>query len=514
MLINNLLEESARRYPNKIALITSEGRYSYQEIDDIANKVAQALQEEGLEKGDRIAIFMDNSMEAVVSLFGILKAGGIFLIVNPTTKREKLTYILNNCRVSSLVGAIQNISIIKDVCNDTVSLRSVYLTGNKYLPCERLQKKTFFLESIFISSEDKEYTKNNSINIDVANISYTSGSSGTPKGVMMTHLNMISAVESITTYLENSPGDIILSVLPMSFDYGLYQVLMAFKVGASVILKKSCIYPYNVIDTMLTEKVTGFPVVPTILAMILQMEDIKKHKFDCLRYISNTAAALPVTYINQLKVFFPKTKIYSMYGLTECKRVAFLPPEQISIRPTSVGKAMPNTEVYIVDESSNRVSSNVIGELVVRGANVMRGYWEMPEETAKVLRPGPYPGEMVLYTGDLFKMDEDGYLYFIDRKDDIIKSRGEKVSPKEVENVLYGIDDIIEAAVIGVPDVILGATIKAFVVLKRGSDLREKDIQKYCSAHLEDLMVPKFVEFRGKLPKTKSGKIDKKNILK
>ena len=201
-----------------------------------------------------------------------------------------------------------------------------------------------------------------------------------------------------------------------------------------------------------------------------------------------------------------------MYGLTECKRVSYLPPDQLDIRPTSVGKGMPNEEVYIVDEDGNRVVPGVVGELVVRGSNVMRGYWEMPEETAKRLRPGQYPGEMVLYTGDLFRMDEEGYLYFVSRKDDIIKSRGEKVSPKEIENVLYEIDDVLEAAVVGVEDTVLGQAIKAFVVLKEGSQLKEKDIIRFCSQHLEDFMVPKYVEFRNALPKTDTGKIKKTGL--
>lgn len=511
MLVNHFLENSAVKHPDKIALITKQGRYSYGEVDQMANKIAHALIAEGVEKGDRVAIFLDNSLDAVVSLFGVLKSGGIFLMINPTTKTEKLTYILNNCRAAACIGSQGKLTVISEACNNTPSLRNAFLTGDNRLSHHELHKKSFYLSEILSSSNGHQPVLR-TIDADLATIIYTSGSTGNPKGVMMAHFNMVSAANSITTYLENVPDDIILNVLPISFDYGLYQILMGFKMGATVVLEKSFLYPYKVIDIILKEKVTGFPIVPTISAILLQMEDIKKHNFERLRYISNTAAALPVAHIQKLREFFPTTTIYSMYGLTECKRVSYLPPDQLDSRPTSVGKGMPNEEVYIVDEDGSRVGPGVVGELVVRGSNVMRGYWEMPEETAKRLRPGQYPGEMVLYTGDLFRMDEEGYLYFVSRKDDIIKSRGEKVSPKEIENVLYEIDDVVEAAVVGIEDTVLGQAIKAFVVLKEGSQLKEKDVIRFCAQHLEDFMVPKYVEFRNTLPKTDTGKIKKTGL--
>jgi len=510
VLVNNFLENSARMYPDKTALITPEGRFTYREVESLSNKIAHSLLAEGLEKGERIAIFMENSVDAVISLFGVLKAGGIFIMVNPTTKAEKLTYILNNCRASVLISSKSRYSVIKEVMSDVPSVNVVYLAGDVIR--EEISKKSYSLLEI-LSGNNGHQPHSRSIDIDLATIIYTSGSTGNPKGVMMTHFNMVSAADSITEYLKNTPDDIILNVLPLSFDYGLYQVLMGFKMGATVILEKTFLYPYKVIDTILKENVTGFPIVPTISAILLQMEDVRKLDLSHLRYISNTAAALPPVHIQKLREFFPKTKIYSMYGLTECKRVSYLPPDQLDVRPASVGKAMPNTEVYIVDEEGKKVGPGIVGELVVRGASVMRGYWEMPEETAQKLKPGQYPGEMLLYTGDLFKMDEEGYLYFVARQDDIIKSRGEKVSPKEVENILYEIDGVIEAAVTGVHDDVLGEAIKAYIVLKVGSDLTEKDILRFCSRHLEDFMVPKYVEFRKELPKTSTGKISKRGLL-
>lgn len=508
MLVNSFLENSAEKTPGKVALVVKEARFTYAELDEKAEKVAAALSANGLARGARVAIFLDNSLEAVVGIFGVLKAGGVFLMINPTTKVEKLSYILNNCRASAIIAPSQKAGLVRDAAAQTASIEAVYLAGRKTDGLGEFDRRVFYLDEIFDSRPSCPLPAGR-IDADLANIIYTSGSTGTPKGVMMTHLNMISAANSITEYLENTPDDIILNTLPMSFDYGLYQVLMAFKFGGTVILEKSFLYPYKVIETLLNEKVTGFPIVPTISAILLQMEDVKRLDSGHLRYITNTAAALPVAHIKKMRILFPGTKIYSMYGLTECKRVSYLPPEEIDRIPSSVGKGMPNTEVYIVDETGGRVGPGVTGELVVRGSNVMKGYWEMPEETAKRLKQGSFQGDTVLYTGDLFKMDEDGYLYFVSRKDDIIKNRGEKVSPREIENVLYEMSEVAEASVVGVPDRILGESIKASVVLKDGCRLAEKDILKFCSMHLEDSLVPNIIEIVKELPKTDNGKIKK-----
>jgi acyl-CoA synthetase (AMP-forming)/AMP-acid ligase II len=228
--------------------------------------------------------------------------------------------------------------------------------------------------------------------------------------------------------------------------------------------------------------------------------------------VTNTAAALPVKHILMLRDIFPQAQIFSMYGLTECKRCSYLPPEDLARKPTSVGIAIPNTELWVVDEHDRRLGPGEIGQLVVRGATVMRGYWGKPEETAKKLRPGPLPGEFVLYTGDLCKFDDEGYLYFVGRTDDIIKSRGEKVAPKEVENAIVSIEGVREAAVVGVEDPLLGQAVKAFVVLEEGASLSEKDVQRECQKRLENFMVPKHVAFVPELPKTDTGKVKKTGL--
>jgi amino acid adenylation domain-containing protein len=517
MLVNEFLEKSAKIYPNKEALICQKNRINYKEIDESANSLSNALINLGFQKQDRAAVYLENSMESVVSIFGILKSSGVFVVINPQVKAGKLEYILNDCQVKVLITDDRHLKTISETLQNCSKLNGLIVVNNIKSDFSKEQSRKDLKTLFFNEILDKCPTTNppkKCIDIDLASLIYTSGPAKNPKGVILTHLNMVTAANSVIEYLENKNDDIIISCLPLSFDYGLYQILMAFKFGGTVILERSFLYPYQIIDTMIKEKANGFPIVPTMAALLLKLKNLDKYDFSNLRYISNTAQALPPNHIKQLQKLFPNIKIYSMYGLTECKRVSYLPPEKLKSKPTSVGKAMPNTEVYIIDEKGERVKSpGVIGELVVRGANVMLGYWNLPEDTSKTLKPGHYPGERLLLTGDLFKMDEDGDLYFISRKDDMIKTAGERVSPKEIENVLYGLDDVLEAGVIGVPDDILGNAIKAFIALKAGSKLTEKDILQHCSKHLENFMVPKQIEFCKQLPKTSTGKISKKDLI-
>lgn len=510
MQVEAFLELSAKRFPDKTALVCGSERLSYRDIEERANRLAHSLIAQGVERWDRVAVFLDNSVEAVVSIFAILKAGAVFLVLNPTTKAGKLAYVLNNCRARGLVMHASKLAAMEEMLADTPHLESVWLAGCPNPPQPLHGKRFAALDAVLDdASLPIQPPPKQCIDIDLAALIYTSGSTGRPKGVMLTHLNIVSAATSITTYLENTPEDVIINLLPLAFDYGLYQLLMAFKIGGTLVLERSFTYPHAVLQTIARENVTGLPIVPTISAILLQL-DLSAYRFPALRYITNTAAALPTDHIRRLRELFPGVRLYSMYGLTECKRVSYLPPEQLDIRPTSVGRGMPNEEVYIVDEQGTRLGPGQIGELVVRGSNVMKGYWELPEETDRMLKPGPFPGEKVLYTGDLFRMDDEGYLYFFGRKDDIIKTRGEKVSPKEVEDVLYALDGIAEAAVIGRPDAVLGEAIHAFVTLANGVRLSEQQILQHCSARLENFMVPQSVSIVPSLPKTESGKISKR----
>lgn len=509
MQVEQFLEQSAARYPDKTALVCGAQRWSYSGIDARANRLAHSLRAGGVSRGDRVVVYLENGMEAVAAVFAILKAGAVFVVVNPSTKVNKLQYILNNCRASGVVTDRGRAAAILEMQRELPHLAGVWRDGPEESEEGRLQVHS--LAAALADESASQAPGNRNIDIDMAALIYTSGSTGRPKGVVMTHLNIVSAATSITTYLESRSTDIVLCALPLAFDYGLYQVLMTFKVGGTVVLERSFTYPHDVLRVMEREGVTGFPIVPTMAAILLR-SDVGGYRLPALRYISNTGAALPTAHIGELRKLWPHATIYSMYGLTECKRVSYLPPDQIDIRPGSVGRGMPNEEVYIVDETGTRLGPGEVGELVVRGSNVMKGYWELPEETAKMLRPGQYPWELVLYTGDLFRMDEEGFLYFVGRRDDIIKTRGEKVSPKEVEDVLCRLPGVSQAAVVGVADEVLGQAIKAVVNLQPGAELTVQDVLLHCSRNLEDFMVPKHVVFQDWMPQTDTGKVSRREL--
>jgi long-chain acyl-CoA synthetase len=505
MRVEQFLRDSARRFGDKIALVADGARLTYRELDRASDRLAGVLAARGITRGDRVIVFMDNCREAVIAIFAALKAGAVFSPINPSTKAEKLAFVLDNCRARALITQEKLRAVASAALADAPSIALTVIAGAR----EPLRGALSFEAAL---AAEAAPPGNPGIDLDLAMLIYTSGSTGFPKGVMMTHQNVVAAATSITTYLENTADDVILNVLPISFDYGLYQVLMAAKVGATLVLEQSFAFPQAIFARMTAERVTGLPLVPTMAALILQMRDLAPGAFPHLRYLTNTAAALPPAHIARLQTLFPTARLYSMYGVTECKRCTYLPPAELARRPGSVGIAIPGTEAYVVDEHGARVAPGVVGELVIRGAHVMKGYWENPEATARALRPGPHAWEKVLHTGDLFRADADGFLYFVARKDDIIKTRGEKVSPKEVENTLYALPGIREAAVVGVPDPVLGLALKAVVAADPQAKLTAHDVIRHCARHLEDFMVPKMVEFRDALPKTESGKISRRLV--
>lgn len=512
MLVHELLEETARRLPDRTAVVCGDERWTFAQIDAAANRLGNALISQGVARGDRVAVYMENSIETVVSIFAILKAGAVFSVVNPSTKADKLAYIVRDEQAVALITA--NDTQRRRVVSEMLQLAPVPIVvwaGGK--PDGRIAPDIRFHGwADLLSAASEETPRAGAINLDLGTIIYTSGTTGNPKGVMCAHDDMVFATTSINTYLENTADDVIFCCLSLAFTYGLYQLFTAVQVGATVVLEKNFVFPQKALEIMNRERVTAFPGVPTMYALLLGLKDLARYDLRSLRYFTNAAAALPVHHIHQLRVAFPQARFISMYGQTECKRTCYLPPEELDRRPGSVGIAIPGTEIYIVDEDGNRVPPGTVGELVVRGAHLMRGYWQKPEETLKRLRPGSVPGEMVMYTGDLFRMDDEGFLYFVSREDDIIKSRGEKVSPNEIEHALFGLEGVLEAAVVGVPDEILGEAIKVCVVPREGASLTERDVRAYCARHLEDFMVPKYVEFLPEIPKSGNGKIVRKDL--
>ena len=512
-LLGDALDNSYQNNPLKPAVIFKGEAYSYDQLNESSGRFAFHLLGGGLRKGDRVAIYMNNSWESVISLYGTTIAGGVFLIVNPQTKSNKLNYILKDSGAKVIVTEA---ALLKELSVALEGLNEVYeiiISGNEKKDYNEPEPRfKNFEETISVNTSINELPR--IIPNDLAALIYTSGSTGFPKGVMMTHQSMVFTSWSLIEYLRLTPDERIMLVLPLAFDYGLYQLIMSVTIGGTLLIEQSFNFPPAIFSQIELLKPTVFPGVPSIYAMMIAMHKKTGITFDCIQKITNTAAALPEEFIADLKDIFPNALIFKMYGLTECKRVCYLEPELIDIKTNSVGKAIPGTEVFLLSQEGECVLPGEPGILYVRGPHIMAGYWNNTELSKEMLKPGLIPGERILCAHDLFKMDEEGFLYFLGRNDDIIKTRGEKVSPIEVENIIYKIDGIKEVAVFGIPDVILGESIVAFVTTYGETPIVEKDIQRECMAKLEPFMVPQRIILIPEMPKSSNGKIEKTELKK
>jgi long-chain acyl-CoA synthetase len=441
-----------------------------------------------------VAVVLPNGVEVAIAVYGVLRAGAAFSPLNPTIKRNKLTHVLADSGAAAVICDAEHDDLVREAAPASGEIAIV-------TDVERT------------ASSVAAVRPRPPVSVDLAAVIYTSGSTGDPKGVTLTHGNMTFAADSIIEYLRMEAADRVLCVLPLSFDYGLYQLLMCVRVGATLVLEHGFAFPGRVVQLLEAEGITGLPGVPTVFHVLLSLRGLAEREFPQLRYLTNTAAVLPAATIEAIRRTFPNARLYSMYGLTECKRATYLPPEELDARPTSVGIPIPGTEAWIEDEDRNVLGSGEVGELVIRGAHVMQGYWNDPELTAERLRPGRWPWERVLATGDLFRTDEDGYLYFVGRRDDLIKSGGEKVVPREIEEVLHSAPGVRDAAVVGVADHLLGQAVHGHVSAQSGVTLDAAQLRIFCADRLEDYKVPRRITVHDELPRTSNSKIDRAALL-
>lgn len=515
--LHDYLRGTAARLGDKEAVICGSDRRTFGQIDAQSDHLAAGLSRIGCARQDRVAIFLDNSPETVVSLYAVSKAFGVFVIVNPTLKAAKLATILGDSQAAILIAHVSRARIVQEAFEILKTSRPVIWVspGGDTVPPIAASCPAFSWNSATAPTNGSPVAAHPEADEhDLAALIYTSGSTGSPKGVMQPHDKMIAVARCIIDYLENTEDDVILNVLSLAFGYGMYQVLMTVMFGGTVVLERSFVYLHKVLERIAQERVTGFPFVPTNIAMILRLEGLDKYDFSSLRYVTNAGAALPVPHLRQLRQLWPHVRFYSMYGMTECVRTTYLDPALIDDRPDCVGKAIPLCRIDIVDEQGVSVAPGQTGELIVQGENVMDGYWRDPDLTDRVFRQDREEGGNWLHSGDLFRRDEQGFLYFVGRKDDMIKTRGERVSPAEVEAFLLALDGVVEAAAAGLPDEIFGQAIRAFVVLSRPGLLTENDVLKYCAGCMENYMVPRQVVILDELPRTPNGKLDRKQLVR
>lgn len=508
MLVHQLLENSAQKYPEKEVLWDKGKWYTYKELEAQANRVSNYLIENGVRRGDRVAILLENSFEYVVAYYAILKAGAVTVELNTEILAEDFSYLLNHSEAVGLITQKKYLNSLQKIATELSFLRSVLFKEDDVVESDLPFHVTTFNEL---------YQKFPSVNpavraidIDLASIIYTSGSTGKPKGVMLTHLNILTNTRSIVEYLELSENDRIMVVLPFFYVYGKSLLNTHIAVGGSMVLYNSFTFPNKVLQAMIDTECTGFAGVPSHFSLLLNKSSVRKYTFPKLRYLTQAGGAMAPTLQKEVALVFYPAKLYIMYGATEASaRLSYLDPRELPRRWGSIGKAIPNVELFVADSEGNPLPPGEVGEIVARGANIMVGYWKDEEETSRVLRNGLY------FTGDLGKMDEDGFLYVVGRSKDMIKVGANRISAKEIEEKILEHEGILETAVVGVEDEVLGEAIKAFVVKKNnGVVLDEQDIISFCKQRLPTFKVPKYVEFRDTLPKTGSGKINKLELKK
>jgi amino acid adenylation domain-containing protein len=504
-LLGGLLRQAALRDPHRIG-VTGEGRScSFAEMHRAATSFAGHLRADGVDVGDRVVLFMGNSVDFVLAFWGAVYSGATIVPVSADTKEQKLRWILEDCRPSAAIVDAEIFMTLHDAAQD-LDIKLIVTSQSDTAPLAAC------LPDLLLGRADDEENPPANLDQNLALIIYTSGSTGVPKGVMLSHLNVLTAARSVAEYLGYRASDSVFCAVPFTFDYGLHQLTMTALVGAELVVERSFAKPFFSLHRLVLSKATVLPLVPTMVALIEPLA--ARFDLSAIRIVTNTAAALSLRQIAVLRDLFASAEIFSMYGLTECHRCTYLPPALLATHPGSVGRAIPNTELWVVDEQGVRHTCGAIGELVIRGSTVMKGYWQNPEQTDRKLKPGPLPGERVLHTGDICRLDEDGLLYFVARKDDVLKVCGEKVAPREVEDVLLAHPAIAQAAVLGVDDPVLGHKVIAFVEpiatppIPNGERFSQ-ELAAWCGPRLESHMAPAAFHILAHLPRNGNGKIDK-----
>lgn len=513
-LLHELPWVAAERSPQSIALHDDTGSISYGTLAADIRSFASTLSILGVNRGERVAIYLDKRRETVVGSFGAPAHGAVFVPINPLLKPDQVGYILRDCGVRVLVTSSERLQSLGAMLGGCPDLAHVIVTGAS------LPAMPGFAGCVQRWGDVLELPTRPShrvIDTDVAAILYTSGSTGKPKGVVLSHRNMVAGAKSVASYLDNCSEDVLLAALPLSFDAGFSQLTTAFHSGASVVLL-NYLLPKDVVQAASRHRVTGLTAVPPLWIQLTQVT-WPANASRSLRYFANTGGRMPLETLNRLRDILPQAKPFLMYGLTEAFRATYLPPEEVDRRPDSIGKAIPNSEILVLRPDGVPCDANEPGELVQRGALVAQGYWNDPERTAERFRPLPSqsPGlvlpEIAVFSGDTVRQDAEGFLYFIGRVDEMIKSSGYRISPNEVEEILYASELIGECAVFGMPHEALGEVVIAIVTQRGATAIATAQVQAKCREMLPAYMVPARIEVHtAPLPRNANGKIDRKAI--
>jgi acyl-CoA ligase (AMP-forming) (exosortase A-associated) len=517
-LLHSLIDVAAQRFPSAIAVTYGARSWTYEALAEAVAGFANGALALGLARAERVGIYLEKRSETVIASFGAPAAGGVFVPLNPLLKAEQVAFIAQDCDVRLLVTSPERLNLLLPVLSHCPGLRHVILTDAPASPPALPPGLQWITWEQLLASPAR--SGHRVIDTDMTAILYTSGSTGKPKGVVLSHRNMVAGGKSVASYLENRPEDTLLAALPLSFDAGFSQLTTAFHSGARVVLL-NYLMPRDVLRALAKEKVTGLTAVPPLYIQLSQLEwpaEINDH----LRYFANTGGRMPRETLGLLRQRVPQAKPFLMYGLTEAFRSTYLPPEEVDRRPDSIGKAIPNAEILVLREDGSPCDADEPGELVHRGALVGMGYWNDAEKTAERYKllaadaPGRSAGlqlpEYAVFSGDTVRRDAEGFLYFIGRRDEMMKTSGYRVSPTEVEEVLYATQRVGECVAFGVEHATLGQAIQVIATPPAGaSELDVVALLADCKARMPAYMVPAGVEAaQGPLPRNPNGKIDRK----
>ncbi|MCW9033341.1 MAG: acyl--CoA ligase [Rhodospirillales bacterium] len=505
LLIHEMLAKTARDQPDKEAITCRGRRISFSELEEASTKIADFLISTGVKKGMRIAIFSSKCIDEVAVIFGIAKAGCVLVHINPSFRDEKLQHVLAECEPAALFFHQSKKSTIERT--KQIGVLPSLLICLAQSAEQVLSLPTYNLETILKKPYDAaQHRISTTIDgDDLAAILYTSGTTASAKGITVTHRILSESTLVSARVLENKTTDRIISVTPFSFDGALSQLFTTVFVGGTLILQDSH-FPKDIIKTLISEKITGIHAVPSFWLMILERcPSFADFEFPHLRYVSLIGEAFPKDALAKLKSTLHSTEFFMMYGTTEAFRSTFLAPCDFDVKTSSVGKPLPGVEITIIDKNGNSCRAGEVGEIVHKGAFVSPGYWK--RDGGVTFRGGK------VYTGDLGMFDEDGYLYFVGRKDTMIKRLGFQVYPEEIEACLQSLDGIATAATVCVPKPSGGHQLNAFLVRDQGSDVALDVVKKHCKQHLPYYMMPDSITFRPSMPKTGTYKVDRAQLL-
>lgn len=512
--IHNLVEEAATAHGDAPALTYQDVTITYAELWRGVASAGSALKGLGSCRGDRVAVYLEKRIETVAALFGTSAGGGVFVPINPLLRPRQVGYIVRDCGARILVTSPERFALLRDELQECKSVEHVVLVGQ----APAADPGSRYAVSPWPTAAGGGVIDAHAVDADMAAILYTSGSTGQPKGVVLSHRNLIAGAESVSHYLGNSRGDVILSALPLSFDAGFSQLTTAFSVGAHVVLLNYA-FPADVVRLCARHRVTGLTGVPPLWIQIAGQDwpdEAARH----LRYFANTGGKMPKATLDRLRSLFPEAAPFLMYGLTEAFRSTYLDPAEVDRRPTSIGKAIPNAEILVVRPDGSVCDPGEEGELVHRGALVAMGYWNDPERTAQRFRPVPQresglcTDEIAVWSGDTVVRDEDGFLYFVGRTDEMIKTSGYRVSPTEIEEAAYDTGLVRDAVAFGVADMKLGQQVVLVVSPVSGTRVDSDFLLARMRQALPRYMLPRRVEVMPEIPRSPNGKFDRALLRK